>query len=163
MKDGELKRSMDGAYVLVDVTKVPAGMKRSTYYTTGSFRNIDGALAECLIEVADQGLRMVGPKVPLSITAGLIGACVVTTRDWDTQVSADPYKMRDDTWGIRLRDPAVVSGRLLHGFPGVPSSKKVADWPLQCPKCGRRDAAVLLFSSYDCRFGCFKATRGLAL
>jgi hypothetical protein len=35
-------------------------------------------------------------------------------------------------------------------------SRKVADWPKQCPKCGRAESAVLLFSSWDCRHGCFK-------
>lgn len=33
---------------------------------------------------------------------------------------------------------------------------KIPDWPKQCPKCGRANAAVLLFQSWDCRHGCFK-------
>lgn len=50
------------------------------------------------------------------------------------------------------RDSLSVPGASV--APSGPA-KAVADWPLKCPRCGRADAAVMLFSSMDCRWGCF--------
>lgn len=45
------------------------------------------------------------------------------------------------------------------GSPGR-TSRAISDWPLPCPRCGKANAAVTLFSTTECRWGCFsgKAT-----
>ena len=38
----------------------------------------------------------------------------------------------------------------------TPIKKTVSDWPIACPKCHRNESAVLLFSTYDCKHGCYR-------
>ena len=38
----------------------------------------------------------------------------------------------------------------------IPAGRSIPDWPLQCPKCHRYASAVLLFSSFDCKHGCYR-------
>jgi hypothetical protein len=32
---------------------------------------------------------------------------------------------------------------------------RIKDWPATCPRCGRAESAIVLFSSMECRHGCF--------
>lgn len=45
--------------------------------------------------------------------------------------------------------------------PALAPKKAVADWPARCPRCGRDGSAVLLFSSWDCKHGCFGRKAGV--
>jgi hypothetical protein len=33
--------------------------------------------------------------------------------------------------------------------------RAIKDWPSTCPRCGRAESAIALFSSMECRHGCF--------
>jgi hypothetical protein len=54
-----------------------------------------------------------------------------------------------------------IGGQASDGSVPTPKPRAVQDWPCRCPKCGRANAAVLLFTSYDCRFGCYGAKDGV--
>lgn len=39
--------------------------------------------------------------------------------------------------------------------PAGRASRTIPDWPLPCPRCGKANSAVTLFSTTECRWGCF--------
>lgn len=52
-------------------------------------------------------------------------------------------------WDATAQPPPVVAPS-----PAV-AKKAIPDWPIPCPKCQRAASAVLLFSGYDCKHGCY--------
>lgn len=56
---------------------------------------------------------------------------------------------------VRVRREVAQQPAFGTSSPHAPASR-IPDWPLQCTRCGRPESAVLLFSSYDCRHGCFR-------
>jgi hypothetical protein len=56
---------------------------------------------------------------------------------------------------VRVRDLKDLPSRT----PAPPTRSvappRIKDWPATCPRCGRAESAIALFSSMECRHGCF--------
>lgn len=58
---------------------------------------------------------------------------------------------------LALRELVTTQPLYQGTFPVTPATpKKVKDWPLDCPRCHRRESAYLGMNQYDCKHGCYK-------
>jgi hypothetical protein len=78
--------------------------------------------------------------------------------DWKIrhQAEIDSLRGTDYLLVVRRDMPLNTYYPVVNATFKIPAGRSIPDWPLPCPKCGRRDSAVLLFSSFDCKHGCYK-------
>lgn len=94
---------------------------------------------------------------------GMSGCTYWTGSTREYVVSASGLRM-DVKWWQRLYPGDYQVRRNVVAAPPVNATFKVPvgqagraipDWPLPCPRCGKANSAVTLFSTTDCRWGCF--------
>jgi hypothetical protein len=119
--------------------------------------------AECFPQEAREGDVLVQLDTPGSSNKSWAGMVVrgdrllyPTGKDWGPLKHAC-YPAASQYVFVVDRDVELVTTRpMVQGTAFI--GKAVEDWPCTCPRCGTPKSAVLLFSSWDCKRGCYART-----
>lgn len=126
-----------GTLSIIDLKDVPAGVSRSQGCGYGRLQQYQTP------EEAADNIKRKPETFPVGFAVGptskVGGDYVVVIRTVDLPLQVQQAKLNYGTMGT----------------PPAPR-KAMKEWPHDCPRCKRRECAIELATTWDCRYGCFK-------
>lgn len=62
-------------------------------------------------------------------------------------------------WRKKDQGFTISKGQWGVNLPYQAQPKRIKEWPHDCPRCNRREAAYLGLNQYECRYGCYGPVR----